>query len=105
MIPFDVVEKKQLKQIRNGAKKDIKFEVDKGVWARDYRSPPRKWTPAVVTRRLETKTYEVNTIDKFIWKRHVDQVLPKDIPLNVTNEYPTTNLININYPNNISYKQ
>jgi len=31
VIPFDVVEKKQLKQIRNGAKKDIKFEVDKDV--------------------------------------------------------------------------
>ena len=47
------------------------------VMAKSYRSGP-DWVPATVVARLGPISYLLETVDKQLWRRHVDQVKKRE---------------------------
>ncbi|XP_016417783.1 uncharacterized protein K02A2.6-like [Sinocyclocheilus rhinocerous] len=71
-----VVTRQQQKQVhrRDMKAKSRLFHPGKNVLARNYTSRP-KWVPATVIVQTGPVSNTVLTSDKFIWKRHLDQLL------------------------------
>lgn len=91
----DIVQTKQIKQIKNSGKRDATFKLNEKVLVRDYRFPITKWKLATITKILGTRNYQVTTDENVIWKRHVDQII-KNKELNTNKSILSSSLNNDN---------
>ncbi len=73
-----VIEQQALqKESRDLHSKYRSFEVGGQVMARDYRPSRDKWKKGVIMEKMGDRSYQVQ-VDDGIWKRHVDQLLPRN---------------------------
>lgn len=56
--------------------REISFHRDEPVVARDYRT--NTWKEAKIEERQSPVTYTVRTNDNHLWKRHIDQLRPRN---------------------------
>ena len=66
---------KQTNQTLERAGKERHLEVGDSVLARDFRPNQPKWMSATVEKALGTRTFEVKTEQKQLWKRHIDHII------------------------------
>ena len=60
------------------------FEIDDVFMAKNYDN--NKWVKSRVVKQLSPVTYLVETSDKLVWKRHIDQLLDCNLDFNVNKE-------------------
>ena len=51
--------------------------------------PGDPWVPAVITSRLGPVTYMVRTSDGRVWKRHIEQLIMKELVVPFESELPS----------------
>lgn len=70
------VENKQYSQIRNtGSRKNVNFDLDEIVFAKDYRKDSKGRKEALIIKKNSPVTYNVKFKDGFIAKKHVNQLI------------------------------